>query len=307
MPQSVYQSLVLFLLLAAGYGAGKLKVLGPDTVRGMSRFIVDFTLPALVLVSMQKPFSPELRDEALRMLGISFAIYLSALPLSALWARVIRSRGPERGVHEFGGTFANVAFMGFPIMGAYFGKDILFDVSIYNMPFQLLAFSVGVILLTRGRAGTPRLTLRQWINPAILSTTLGFLFFLGSVRISGPLLSGLTLLGDMTTPLSMAVIGAILSRMKVKGVLGNPRVYLTTAYRLVLHPLAVWLALSALGLRGQALAVPVVLATMPVAANASILADAYGGDSETASALVFVSTAVSLITIPFLSWTLFGL
>lgn len=307
MPQSVFQSIVLFLLIAAGFGAGKLKVLGPEAVRGMSRFIVDFTLPALVLVSMQKPFSAELRDEALRMLGISFAIYLSALPLAALWARVIGSRGPESGVHEFGGTFANVAFMGFPIMGAYFGKDILFAVSIYNMPFQLLAFSVGVIMLTRGNSGVPRISLRQWINPAILSTCLGFVFFLGSVRISGPLLSGLTILGDMTTPLSMAVIGAILARMEVRGILGNIRVYLTSVYRLILHPLALWAVLSAFGLRGNSLAIPVVLAAMPVAANASILSDAYGGDSETASALVFVSTAVSLITIPLLAWTLFGL
>ncbi|NLJ45814.1 MAG: AEC family transporter [Treponema sp.] len=307
MPQSVFQSIVLFLLIAAGFGAGKLKVLGPEAVRGMSRFIVDFTLPALVLVSMQKPFSAELRDEALRMLGISFAIYLSALPLAALWARVIGSRGPESGVHEFGGTFANVAFMGFPIMGAYFGKDILFAVSIYNMPFQLLAFSVGVIMLTRGNLGVPRISLRQWINPAILSTCLGFVFFLGSVRISGPLLSGLTILGDMTTPLSMAVIGAILARMEVRGILGNIRVYLTSVYRLILHPLALWAVLSAFGLRGNSLAIPVVLAAMPVAANASILSDAYGGDSETASALVFVSTAVSLITIPLLAWTLFGL
>lgn len=307
MPQSVFQSIVLFLLIAAGFGAGKLKVLGPEAVRGMSRFIVDFTLPALVLVSMQKPFSAELRDEALRMLGISFAIYLSALPLAALWARVIGSRGPESGVHEFGGTFANVAFMGFPIMGAYFGKDILFAVSIYNMPFQLLAFSLGVIMLTRGNSGVPRISLRQWINPAILSTCLGFVFFLGSVRISGPLLSGLTILGEMTTPLSMAVIGAILARMEVRGILGNIRVYLTSVYRLILHPLALWAVLSAFGLRGNSLAIPVVLAAMPVAANASILSDAYGGDSETASALVFVSTAVSLITIPLLAWTLFGL
>lgn len=307
MPQSVFQSIVLFLLLASGYAAGRLRVLGPETVRGMSRFIVDFTLPALVLVSMQKPFSAELRDEAFRMLGISFAIYLSALPLAVLWARAIRARGPERGVHEFGGTFANVAFMGFPIMGAYFGKDILFDVSIYNMPFQLLAFSVGVIMLTRGRPGAPRLSFRQWVNPAILSTTLGFVFFLCSVKISGPLLSGLTILGDMTTPLSMAVIGAILSRMKVRDVLGNLRVYLTSMYRLIIHPTAIWIALSALGLQDRALAVPVVLAAMPVAANASILSDAYGGDAETASSLVFVSTAASLVTIPFLSWTLFGL
>lgn len=307
MPQSVFQSIVLFILLAAGYAAGKLKVLGPEAVRGLSRFIVDFSLPALIVISLQKPFSPELRDEAFRMLGISAAIYLTALPLAMLWTRLIRARGPERGVHEFAGTFANVAFMGIPIMGAFFGKEILFDVSIYNIPFQFLAFSVGVVLLTRGKAGAPRLSIRQWVSPAILSTLLGFVLFLGSVKISGPLYTGLVLLGDVTTPLSMAVIGAILSRMGVKGVLGNPRVYLSTGYRLLLHPIAIWLALSALGLRGRSLAVPVVLAAMPVAANASILADVYGGDAETGSSLVFVSTVVSLATIPFLAWTLFGL
>ena len=307
MSQSVFHSMVLFLLMAAGYAAGKLKVLGPEAVRGLSRFIVDFSLPALIIISMQKPFSAELRDEAFRMLAISTAIYLSALPLAILWARLIRARGPELGVHEFAGTFANVAFMGFPILGAFFGKDILFAVSIYNIPFQFLAFSVGVILLTRGKPGSPRLSLRQWISPALLSAAFGFALFLGSVRISGPLHTGLVLLGDVTTPLSMAVIGAILSRMDLKGVLGNPRVYLTTAYRLLIHPLAIWLILLALGLRGKALAVPVLLSAMPVAANATILADAYDGDSQTASSLVFVSTVAALVTIPFLAWTLFRL
>jgi predicted permease len=43
------------------------------------------------------------------------------------------------------------------------------------------------------------------------------------------------------------------------------------------------------------------LAAMPVAANAAILADAYGGDAETASSLVLVSTLLSLLTIPVLA------
>ena len=46
---------------------------------------------------------------------------------------------------------------------------------------------------------------------------------------------------------------------------------------------------------------------MPVAANASILAEASGGDAETASRLVFVSTALSLATLPLLAALLFGL
>jgi len=53
--------------------------------------------------------------------------------------------------------------------------------------------------------------------------------------------------------------------------------------------------------------VPVVIASMPVAANATLLADVYGGDAQSASSLVFVSTIASLATIPLIAWTLFGL
>lgn len=306
MPQSVFQSLVLLILLAVGFGAGKTRILSPGTVRDLSRFIVNFTLPALVVISMQKPFSPELRNEAFRVLGISFAVYAVTLPLSALWARAIRAPGPERGVQEFAATFSNVAFMGFPIMGALFGKDSLFAVSIYNIPFQLLVFSVGIIMVTRGKADSAKISLRSFLSPAIGAGVIGFALFLLSVRIPEPLYTSMQLLGDLTTPLSMAVIGAILSRMSLKGAFGNPRVYLTSVYRLFLVPLALWGVLSALRMKGSSISVPVILAAMPVAANATILADAYGGDSQTASSLVFISTLASLVTIPLLAWTLFG-
>ncbi len=307
MPQSLFQSLVLLLLLVVGFLAGKKKILGAETVRDLSRFIVDFSLPALVLLSMQKPFTAELRDSAFRILGISFAVYATALPLSFLWARLIHSSGPERGVHEFSASFSNVAFMGFPIMAALFGKDCLFSVSIYNIPFQILVFSLGIILLTKENGKNVRISLRSLVTPGILAAIVGFAFFVGSVRIPEPLFTSLGLLGDMTTPLSMTVIGATLSRMDLKSVFGNPRVYLTSLYRLILHPLAVWVVLSALGMEGYNLFVPVVISAMPVAANATILADAYGGDARTASSLVFISTITSMATIPLLAWTLFGL
>ena len=306
MSQSVFQSLVLMILLASGFIAGKTKVLSPEAVRGISRFVANFTLPALIVVSMQKPFSPELRDEAFAILGISTAIYVTALPLSFLWARLIRSRGAEQGAHEFGASFPNVAFMGFPIMAALFGKDCLFSVSIYNIPFQLLVFSVGIMMVMRGKEGSAKLSIGTFVSPGILAAVIGFAFFLGSVRLPNLLFVSLEALGDITTPLSMAVIGATLARMDMKSILGNPRVYLTTVYRLALHPLAIWIVLYVLGVRGRNLYVPVVIAAMPVAANATILADAYGGDSQTASSLVFVSTVASLVTIPALAWALFG-
>ncbi|MBU0929120.1 MAG: AEC family transporter [Spirochaetes bacterium] len=321
IPPSMSQSLVLFILISVGFAAGKAGVLKGASVRSLSRFLVDFTLPAIIIVSMQRPFSPELRDQALRILAISFAVYAASFPLAYGFAALYRRSGREElGVHRFAMCFSNVAFMGFPVAESLLGRESLFIVAIYNIPFQLLAFSVGIIMISGNggggvRGGTapghapgdaaparPSRATRGFLkalrNPAIISALIGFALFLGSVRIPEPLFASLELLGGMTTPLAMVVIGAVLSQTRLSGVLGNPRLWATTAYRLALHPLLVFASAKAVGLSGMELAVPVLVSSMPVAANSTILAGVYGGDDVTASGLVFVSTLLSLATIP---------
>lgn len=312
LPASALQGLVLFLLMAAGFAAARLKVLGADATRGLSRFVIDFCLPALIVVSMQRPFSAELRDQALRALIVSVGVYALSIPLAFAASALYRGAGPgELGAHRFAMCFSNVAFMGFPVMASIFGQESLFTVAVYNMPFQFLAFSVGIAIVSgrRGNPGAARPPLRKralaLLNAPIVATCAGFVLFLLSWKVPEPLYSAMNLLGSTTTPLSMAVIGAILGRARILGVLGNPRAWLTSAYRLVVLPLLAWLALRALGLRGLDLAVPVVIAAMPAAANTALLASVYGGDEETASGLTFLSTALSLVTIPLVVGLLF--
>jgi len=307
MPQSVTQTFVLFLLMAAGFAAGKLGFLEGGNRRALSRLLVNFILPALIVASMQKPLSPELRSEAFAALGLSFAIYAAAFPLALLFARLIRARGAEAGVHAFACVFSNVAFMGFPVMEALFGKESLFTVSIYNIPFQILAFSIGASMIARSGSEKKGLKPSDFVTPAGISSFVGFALFLLGIGLPSPLLKAMTLLGDTTTPLSMLLIGATLAATKPAALFRSPRLYLTSLYRLLLFPLALYATLAALGFSGRLLGMPVIIAAMPVAANASILAEAYGGDAETASALVFVSTALSLLTLPLLAGGLFGL
>jgi malate permease and related proteins len=315
LPPSVSQSLILFILMGAGFAAGKVGILRGDTIKGLSRFLLDFTLPALVIHSMQRPFSPGLRDQAMSVLGFSFIIYTTAFPAAYLLTGLYRKASfREKGVHRFAMCFSNVGFMGFPVAESLLGRESLFMVSVYNIPFQLLAFSVGTIMVA-GRAQATKgesmaasfvRTLRVGMNPAVLAAITGFTFFILSVRIPEPLATAMRLLGDTTTPLSMALIGAVLANTRLGPVIGSPRLWFTTGYRLVLHPLAVLAIARAVGMDGLELAVPVLMAAMPVAANTTILAGVYGGDEVTASGLVFVSTAVSLLTIPILGGLIFA-
>ncbi|MFH2115988.1 MAG: AEC family transporter [Spirochaetota bacterium] len=315
LPPSVSQSLILFVLMGAGFVAGKAGILQGGIIKGLSRFLLDFTLPALVIHSMQRPFSPELRNQAMSILGFSFIIYATAFPMAYFLTSMYRKAGHrEKGVHRFAMCFSNVGFMGFPVAESLLGRESLFMVSVYNIPFQLLAFSVGTIMVA-GRASGIKgekfaasfiSTLKVGMNPAVLAAIAGFIFFLLSVRIPEPLSTAVSLLGATTTPLSMALIGAVLANTRLGPVVDNPRLWITTGYRLVLHPLAVLAIARVVGLSGLELSVPVLMAAMPVAANTTILAGVYGGDEVTASGLVFVSTAVSLLTIPILGGLVFG-
>jgi malate permease and related proteins len=298
---SVVQTLVLFILMAVGFGAGKARILDEAGAKSISRLLVNFILPALIVQSMQRPFTPELRDFAFSMLAVSFLCYAIAFPLAWIFVKAIGAEGAERGAHAFGAIFSNCAFMGFPVIEAILGKDAIFAASVANIPFQLLAFSVGPYMLAKAAGGSIKLGIASFVTPAAVASFVGFALFVGGLTLPKPLGSALSVLGDTTTPMSMILIGSIVSRMDFRAVSARPRLYATSLYRLALLPLGLYSLLYALGLRGLLLSLPVILAAMPVAANSAILAEAYGGDAETASALVLVSTLLSLVTIPLLA------
>jgi predicted permease len=210
-----------------------------------------------------------------------------------------RLSGGEAGAHAFCAVFSNVAFMGFPLIEAFFGKESLFQASVFNIPFQVLAFSIGPVMLSAGGEGRPKPKLgpASFATPAAIASVIGFGFFLAGIELPSPLAGAMRLLGDTTTPLSMVLIGAMLSRFGLSSLRGRPQLWLTSLYRLVAFPTAVYLLLRACGAGGLLLGLPTLVAAMPAAANAAILAEAYGGDSRAASSLVFLSTLLSLPTI----------
>jgi malate permease and related proteins len=297
----VQETIVLFSLLAAGFAAFKLRVFGEESITGMTNVLLKLCLPAMILMSMQKPRDAALFRESGLILGNSFAAYalffLFALPLP----RLLKARPGEAGSYRYAVIFSNVGFMGLPVLNALYGKDAVFLGSIYNIPFHLLAYSVGLLVLCRPQAGEARLKPSLFLSPAFVATLAGFALFLASVRLPVPVGEALDLLGGTTTPLSMILIGGILGSGGVGRLLRQWRIYAVSLLRLLVVPLLLLLGLWALRLPYLLVAVPVTIAAMPVAANAPILARAYGGDAETGSALVFVSTLLSILSLPMIA------
>lgn len=226
--------------------------------------------------------------------GVSFALAFTVPRF------VADSDLEEGGVMRFMLVFSNLGFMGIPVAGAVFGPESIFYVSIFNLTFSILLFSVGVLMLRpdMGKYLDPKL----FLNTGLIASVAGLILFVLQVHIPSPFADVFTLLGSTTTPpLAMVVVGALLATLPIEGIFTDKKIWAITLLRLCVIPIAVFLVLRPFVEGPFLLGVPVLLAAMPVAANAVMLAEEYHVDSTLASKGVFLTTILSLVTLPLIT------
>jgi predicted permease len=293
---------ILVMLIGVGYASFVVKILDIHATRRLSGFLINVTIPALIIASLQVPFSPARLVGAETLLIATGVLYIFSFIVAWLVSRTLAGNASQRGVFQFAIVFGNVGFMGFPVVQALYGIDALFYVAIFNLFFNILVFSVGIAMMTEGQhAGFDPWLL---VNPGIAASVVGFLLFLGSVEIPSPFIDAIDLLGGVTTPLAMIIVGALLATFPVREMAGNWRIGIASAVRLLLIPAVFWLLFSPLIADPEILGVLLTLAAMPAAANTVIFAEQYGSDARLASQIVFVSTLGSLVTIPLITTVL---
>lgn len=290
--------LVLFLILMTGFFARRFGVFGDNVTKGLSGLLLKVTLPALIIDSLQRTFSPELLRQSAGVLMLSLPIYLISAAV-ALGVGALPWVGKENaGVMRFAVMFPNTGFMGYPVVLSMLGSEALFLAVIYNLPYNLVIFTLGVVFITMGRGGKHRFDPRILLSPAVLSVVVGFVLFSLSVTLPTPVAESLRLLGSVTTPLAMIIVGATLSGMKVNEVFGNWRIYFVSLLRLLVMPVGLLLLFSRFNINPMLLSVVVLLNAMPVAVNAALFAAEYDANPGLAAQVVFVSTMFSAFTIP---------
>lgn len=290
----------LFLLMLLGYILRKWKVLDSHLTQGLIHLLLMVTLPALIFVSMQQEYSSELAVLGYKVLLLSFLSYAVFGILAWFFPFLLGTRKESRGVYRFCLMFSNVGFMGYPVIEAILGQKALFYCAIFNIPFHFLAFTVGIWFLTEHKEEGSSFSWSLFFSPALVATLVGFAAFLSPFRLPSVLLNPLSALGHVTTPLSMLVIGSLLEQLSFKELAVDYRVYLMSLIRLFVVPAILYFILKPF-YSGTILAVAVLISAMPAAANAPILSEKYGGNGALASRMVFISTVISLFSIPFWS------
>ncbi|GAV24313.1 hypothetical protein ciss_02460 [Carboxydothermus islandicus] len=300
------QVLVFGVYLLLGFILKKKRFFSENTDAAFGDLVVFITLPSLIVSAMQFPFSQKLLLDSLLLLVISFSYYFLVTIFAEVVVKFFRLSRETAGVYKFILIFSNVGFMGYPLLHALYGKIGVFQAALYNIGFQVFNWTVGIALL-RGESIKTIFSRdeikKMFINPGIIAVTIGFSFFYFSVEL--PLFLGQALkeIGEVTMPLSMILVGSILGELSFKEILTDFKLWILAFIRLIVIPALTFAILFFTGNRGVMLAIPVILAAMPAAANTAIFANKYGGDAVKGAQGVFISTFLSLLTL--LGWIYF--
>lgn len=298
------QVLVLFILILVGYIVTKKGMLSPHGTRDLSILVLYVTLPAMIIRSMQFDFSPELLLSSGKMAMIAGFVYAFAIFLSYALTHILGFKGKQRDVLQAAMIFPNVGFMGYPVVNAIYGAEGVFFASLFNIPFDIVMWTVGIHLMRRhgdSKETTYKNPLFIFLNPGTIAVTIGFILFAFSIKLPGPIDSTLAYLASATTPVAMITVGSILSRTEVYSIFKNSSLLITAFIKMILIPAVLYFALRLFNMQGYFLAIPVLITAMPVAANVAIFAVKYENDSNTASQAVFLTTLMSVLTIPIIA------
>jgi hypothetical protein len=289
----------LFAMLFTGFAVRKLGVIDQHTTKGLSALLIKVTLPALIFTSMQREFSPDLLRESFAITALSLGIYGLYFIIAIFIGSVLRCGKRDTGVYQFAILFPNVGFFGFPVLSSVFGEGSIFYAAMFNIPFHFFVFTLGVYLMTRGHEEDAKFDWKLFLSPGIVATVAGFIFFILSLKLPSLIYDPVKLIGEVTIPLSMIAVGSMLTEVHHKELVAGWRVYFISIMRLVVLPGVVFLFVRMFTDNSMLISVPVVIAAMPVAVNAPLIAQEYKGNALLASRILFISTLLSLVTLPF--------
>lgn len=292
------QIVSLFIIMIIGYALNKCKVINADTNARLVKLVINVAMPAQIITAFVSNQGIVSDKEVLSVFGISLLMHVVYFIIAVVFIYGLFVKKEQRGTYYFMMLFGNVGFMGFPVIETIFGSEALIYAVIFNVVFQVLVYSVGIIIIRKPGEGKG-LEWKKLLNMPLISASVAILLFFLKVRLPGPINSSLELLGNITTPMAMIILGSIIANMKLMELFNEWRVYVFAAMKLLVVPLVAMVVMSILPIESELIkGCMVVLSAMPVATNASMLAIEYEGDVELTSKGIFFTTLLCMLTIP---------
>lgn len=315
--------LTLFLCILVGFLLKKYNILPQNAGKVMAKLETWVFCPALSFSTMARFFtiktiSFHLTNILLAVVGVVIAMAI-AIPISYVF---IKKKSYERSVYQYALAFANMTYIGDPLVLALFGEEVLSYYKLAILPYLLVIYTWGInVLVPQGEK--KKGALKSIFNAPMIAMLIGIVVGLICGFIVTDVPNGLTAydklfpsfivktmdsLKSCMGPTAMLIAGVTIASYNFKSMLKNKKVYIATALRLIVIPVislailfgAKELANIIFGLNVDN--TPLILLFFaigaPLGLNTVVFPEAYGGSPETGASMAMISHTFCVITIP---------
>ncbi len=294
---------VLFIVVVLGFVLCRLGYMGDKFDQKLSSIVIDVTSPALILSSVMGTELPD-RSLILPLLGVGFITYVLLLVFGFWVPRLVTRNHDEQGMVGFALMFANVGFIGYPIVASIFGHQAIFYAALLNMPNTFFIFTVGVMLV-KGEYSIKNLNPKVLFSPAMIAAFAAALLVALGVHVPDVVARPVTMVGNITVPASLMVIGSSMARLPLREMMGSMKVYAATFLRLLVVPVTIFFVFKACGVSDTINQINTVVMAMPVASFGTMFCMKYGRNPSLMTEMTFLTTLGSIVTIPLVTLLLF--
>ena len=287
------QIVIILLYVLVGFGAGKLKLISPEQRRYLSGLCSTLILPFTILSAASQEVGSREMGGMLAALVFFIAVYLCVTGVSVAVHRARKVPPEQTAAATSLLTYPNCTFLGLPLCRALFGDmAVLYNASAM-IAFNVLFFSVQYSLFTGERMNPKKL-----LTPSMVATLALLGLLAARLHFPAPVQAVVSGVGSMITPLSLIIIGVMLSESAIGTVLRQGRCYLIAVVRNLVIPLAGMLILRLLPLDPEVRLCVLVYLACPCATLTSIYAIRYDKAPEFCAHTVILSTLLFAATLP---------
>ena len=299
--------LVLFAILFTGYFLRKIRFLDDAMNHGLNKFIVYFAYPCMIVHNLGTlEMDEEVIVDFLLMLLLTLACFFAYGGWVYLYCKFRKVPRDVSNIVELSSLSPNNGFMGFPITLIFFGERGFLFMLAHNAAMNFFVFTYGTHVLRRNkdaiRRRTPRLIFRSFLkvlfNPNVIALIIGFLISALHWTMPEAIDEYLVYIGNVSTPMAMIYIGSTLAGCSMLEILKDHIVIEGTLNKLIILPLLTYALVILLPVDPLIKAMLILGCCFPAAATISMLAEQEGENETMASKILFLSTVLSIITIP---------
>lgn len=293
----------LFLLIALGFGIGRFAGWPASVNEGLNRFCFTVAIPCMLFNVMSNFYQSPAVDIRLLMafFGGCFVVYFIGLLMAK---SLFKLDGVSASVFGLGGIFSNNVMLGIPVSVILLGQQSLPSVALILVFNSLILWTLVTVSVEWAKSGSLSLsgitsTLAGVVrNPIIIGIFSGFAWSLLHRPLPQIIDASVSMLGQVSVPLTLVSLGMSLSMYRVKD--GLKMSYAMCGLKLLVMPAVVWGIAYLIQLPPEESKVVVLLGSMSLGVNVYLMAQKFNVLQGPTATSMLLTTVLSIITTPVL-------